>query len=294
MNRNTKKIKNALAFLLFVFPVLLLFLVFFVLPFLMGVFYSLTSWDGIDPVVRFVGLANFQALATEANYLEIVGFTLAFVGLNVILTLGFGFFLALSLEKATKSNVTFRVLFFLPNIISPLVAGFIWSFLFNSVIPAIGDFAGLPLRDISFLGDPGLALGSLVTVSFWQSLGYVMIIYIAGMNNLDQSVLESVMLEGAGTWSRIRFIIIPLIMPAITVNLFWLLSQSFRLFDLNVSLTNGGPGKTTTGMALDIYREGFGRNMMGLASAKALVLFLIVFLVTAVQLKATKSREVSA
>jgi raffinose/stachyose/melibiose transport system permease protein len=277
---------------MFVFPVLILFLAFFIVPLVMGMLYSLTDWDGIRSSMQFVGIKNFLTLFADSGYWGIVRFTLLFVVQNVVLTLVAGFLLALSLDRTTKCNIVFRILFFLPNILSPLVAGFVWTFLFNSVLPAGLLLAGLP-ADLRFLGTPGMATEAIVAVSVWQSVGYVMIIYIAALNSIDKSILESVLLDGADLLTRIRFIIVPLIMPAITVNLFWLLSQSFRLFDLNVALTNGGPGQSTTGMALDIYHEGFARNMMGLASAKALVLFSLVFIMTLIQLKATKSKELN-
>ena len=282
-----------LNYALFVFPVLIFFILFFILPFLTGIFYSLTSWDGIQTEKHFIGFENYRSLYKENGYLQILLFSLKFVFLNTAFTLVFGLFLALALEKSSRGNTLFRTLFFMPNIISPLVAGFVWTFMFNTILPFIGERLHLGMADFSFLGSPGPALGSLITVSFWQSIGYVMIIYIAGINNIDKSVMESVRMDGAGFFTQIRFITLPLIMPSVTINLFWLLSQSFRFFDLNVSLTNGGPGKTTTGLALDIYREGFGNNMMGLASAKAAVFFLLVFIITLIQLRITKSKEVS-
>jgi len=291
MKTNRKSV--AVDYLVFVAPVLLLFSVFFLVPFFMGGLYSLTNWDGVRPNLNFVGFDNYWSLLTDSDYLSIFSFTVGFVLLNVLLTLFSGFLLALVLEQGSRSNRFLRILFFLPNILSPLVAGFVWTFMFNSVLPNVGQIFSWPLQDIRLLADPATAFGALVGASFWQSLGYVMIIYVAGLNTLDKSVLESVMLEGAGAWTRIRFIVLPLIMPAITVNLFWLLSQSFRLFDLNLALTGGGPGKSTTAMALDIYRDGFARNQMGPGSAKAMVLFLLVFVVTLIQLRITKSREVS-
>lgn len=299
MHNHTRQSRSRVAarraqYAAFVFPLLGLYVLFFIVPFFMGLSYAGLRWDGISPERSFVGFANFVSILNDPDYLSTVWFTLRFAAFNVILTNVVALALALALDRPGRGTNALRVLFFLPNVISALVAGFIWTFILRSALPTLAEATGLLFLKQNWLGDPTLALGSTVMVASWQSIGYTMVIYLAGLQSIDRSVLESAAIDGATGWKKLTSVTVPLMMPSITVNLFMTVSQSFRLFDLNTSLTSGGPGKSTLSMALDIYREGFGNNNMGLASAKAIVLFILVFAVTIIQLRFTKRREVQA
>ena len=172
-----------------------------------------------------------------------------------------------------------------------LVVGYIWRFMFNQGCAALYKLTGLDFFNISWLGGGNVTVVAMVVVATWQSVGYIMIIYLAGLQMMDTSLLESAAIDGANGWQRFRHITLPLILPSVTVNMFLVFSQSFRLFDVNLSLTGGGPGRETMGLALDIYTEGFQNNRMGYGAAKAVVLFVIVIAIAIIQLKVTNKKK---
>lgn len=280
-------------FWLFVLPVFLPFLIFFITPFAMGIYYSLFKWNGISPSMQFVGLKNYITLfKSDPDYYTSLWFSVRYVALNVIATNVFALLLAVLLDTKLFAKNFFRATFFLPNVVSAIIAGFLWRFIFGQGSQSLYNFTGLGIFQTDWLGDTGTAIISMVIVALWQSAGYVMVIYLAGLQSIDESLIEAAEIDGASGIKKFFHITLPLIMPSITVNLFMTMSQAFRTFDLNIALTNGGPGKETLSLALDIYREGFSNNAAGYAAAKAVIFFLIVFTITLVQIRYTKSREV--
>lgn len=187
-----------------------------------------------------------------------------------------------------------RTIFFMPNVIGGLLLGFIWQFIFIKGFSTMGDLTGWSFFNLPWLGDATTGFWAIVIVFVWQSSGYLMVIYIASLNNVSKEVLEAAQIDGASRSQTLRNIIVPLIMPAVTVGLFLAISWSFKMFDLNLSLTKGGPFKSTESVAMNIYNEAFLNNRYGLGTAKALLFFLIVAIITVIQVRITKSKEVEA
>lgn len=182
----------------------------------------------------------------------------------------------------------------MPNVIGGLLLGFIWQFIFIKGFATMGDLTGLSFFNLPWLGDATTGFWAIVMVFIWQSSGYLMVIYIASLSNVSKEVLEAAEIDGASRMQVLRNIILPLIMPAVTIGLFLAISWSFKMFDLNLSLTKGGPFKSTESVAMNIYNEAFLNNRYGLGTAKALLFFLIVALITVIQVRITKSKEVEA
>lgn len=277
---------------IFVLPLLVLYFIFFILPFITGAYYSLFNWDGISKTKEFAGFKNYIELFTDdPDYFKSMVFTLKYVVLNVLATNILALLLALVVNSKLKISKFLRTCFFLPNVISMLVVGYIWRFVFNQGCAAIYEITGWDFFNTSWLGGGNVTVVAMVIVATWQSVGYIMIIYLAGLQMVDTTLLEAAAIDGATWFQKFRNVTLPLILPSIGVNLFMVLSQSFRLFDVNLSLTGGGPGRETMGLALDIYTEGFQNNRMGYGAAKAVVLFVIVIIIAILQLKLTNKED---
>ncbi|MFB5676528.1 carbohydrate ABC transporter permease [Paenibacillus terreus] len=289
------KTSQLLQQLVFVGPSTLFFAIIIVVPFLLGMYYSFTDWNGVSNQAGWVGLDNFrQILLEDAKFRTAFWFTVRFTVASVVLSNVLGFILAYFLTKPLKSRNVLRTVFFMPNVIGGLLLGFIWQFIFVKGFSSIGAATGLAFFKLPWLGDEITAFWGIIIVFIWQTAGYLMVIYISSLTNVPQDILEAASIDGASRMQVLRQIIIPLIMPAVTVCLFLAISWSFKMFDLNLSLTKGGPFGSTESVALNIYNEAFVNNRYGLGTAKAFIFFIIVALVTSLQVRLTKSREVEA
>lgn len=289
------KTSQLLQQLVFVGPSTLFFAIIIVVPFLLGMYYSFTDWNGVSNQAGWVGFDNFrQILLEDAKFRTAFWFTVRFTVASVVLSNVLGFILAYFLTKPLKSRNVLRTVFFMPNVIGGLLLGFIWQFIFVKGFSSIGAATGLSFFKLPWLGDEVTAFWGIIIVFIWQTAGYLMVIYISSLTNVPQDILEAASIDGASRMQVLRQIIIPLIMPAVTVCLFLAISWSFKMFDLNLSLTKGGPFGSTESVALNIYNEAFVNNRYGLGTAKAFIFFIIVALVTSLQVRLTKSREVEA
>lgn len=281
--------------IVFVGPALVFFVIIIVLPFLLGMYYSFTDWNGVSGVVTWVGLANFKTIFTnDQDFWASFWFTVRFTIVGVIIINLVGFLLAFLLTRPLKLRNPLRTIFFMPNVIGGLLLGFIWQFIFVKGFAALGDLTHLGLFQLPWLGDATTGFWGIIIVFAWQAAGYLMVIYIAALSNVPKELLEAAHIDGASPWQMLRSVIVPLIMPAVTVCLFLAISWSFKMFDLNLSLTKGGPFRSTESLALNIYNEAFQNNRYGLGTAKALLFFVIVAVVTSIQVRITKSKEVEA
>jgi ABC-type sugar transport systems, permease components len=288
-----RRIKSNGIYWLFILPILLPFTIFFIIPFIMSAAYSLYKWNGISADMTFVGVKNYVMLFTDdSDYFTSLAFTIKYVVLDVVLCNVLALGLALLLDSKIHFKNAFRTVFFAPSVVSSVIAGFLWVFIYNEGSQSLYQLTKLGIFNTDWLGGANIAIFSMIIVALWQGAGYIMVIYLAGLQSVDSSLVEAAKIDGATGFQLFRHITLPLIMPSVTVSLFMTLSQAFRTFDLNISLTNGGPGKATLSLALDIYKEGFSNNAVGYAAAKAMVLFVIVLAITMFQLWATKSREV--
>lgn len=281
--------------LFFVGPAVLFFSIVMIIPFLMGMYYSFTDWNGVSGNVSWVGFDNFKNIFTnDPDFWSSFWFTVRFTLLGVVLTNVVGFFLAYLLTKPLKTRNMLRTIFFMPNVIGGLLLGFIWQFIFIKGFATLGETTGWPFFNLPWLGDATTGFWAIVMVFVWQSSGYLMVIYIASLSNVSKEVLEAADIDGASPFQVLRNIVVPLIMPAVTIGLFLAISWSFKMFDLNLSLTKGGPFKSTESVAMNIYNEAFLNNRYGLGTAKALLFFVIVAVITMIQVRVTKSKEVEA
>ncbi|MEF2967642.1 sugar ABC transporter permease [Paenibacillus sp. M1] len=279
----------------FVGPAILFFTVVMIIPFIMGMYYSFTDWNGVSGEVAWVGFDNFTKIFTnDPDFWNSFWFTVRFTVLGVILINVVGFFLAYFLTKPLKSRNVLRTIFFMPNVIGGLLLGFIWQFIFVKGFATLGDLTGWSFFQLPWLGTETTGFWAIVMVFVWQYSGYLMVIYIASLTNVSKEVLEAAEIDGATHFQKLRSIIVPLVMPAVTVGLFLAISWSFKMFDLNLSLTQGGPFKSTESVAMNIYNEAFLNNRYGLGTAKALLFFVIVAIISLIQVKVTKSKEVEA
>ncbi|MFK4341987.1 MULTISPECIES: carbohydrate ABC transporter permease [unclassified Paenibacillus] len=280
---------------IFVGPSTLFFVIIIVIPFMLGMYYSFTEWNGVANQAKWVGLDNFShILLDDDKFRTAFWFTVRFTVIGVVAANMIGFLLAYFLTKPLKTKNVLRTIFFMPNVIGGLLLGFIWQFIFVKGFAAIGESTDLSFFNLPWLGDEITAFWGIVIVFIWQTAGYLMVIYISSLTNVPRNMLEAAEIDGASRMQILRSIILPLIMPAVTVCLFLAISWSFKMFDLNLSLTKGGPFGSTESVALNIYNEAFVNNRYGLGTAKALIFFIIVALVTSLQVRLTKSREVEA
>lgn len=295
MMRRNKMLREWSLQAFFVGPATLAFAVIVLLPFLMSIYYSFTEWNGVSSDMKWVGIANYTTILTEDDaFLHSFGFTARFTVASVVLTNVLGFLLALLLTQALKTRNVLRTIFFMPNVIGGLLLGFIWQFIFVKGFATIGELTGIGFFQLPWLGDAATGFWGLIIVSVWQSAGYLMIIYIAALSNVPKDVIEAARIDGATPLQMLRHITVPLIMPAVTVCLFLAISWAFKMFDLNMSLTKGGPFGSTESIAMNIYQDAFRNNQLGLGSAKSVIFFAAVALVTLIQVSFTKKREVEA
>jgi raffinose/stachyose/melibiose transport system permease protein len=259
----------------------------------MSVGYSFTRWNGLDRTPVFIGLENYKELFfDDPDVIKALGFTFTQTFFRVVFTNIISLFLAIFLDSKIRGKNALRAAFYIPNIMSLIVIGYIWRFIFTRGFASFFELVKLPFLAYSWLGDPNFAYVSVLIVSIWQSVGFYMIIYIAGLQLIPQDVTEAAMIDGAGPVSNFFRITIPLIMPSITVAVFHSVSNSLKTFDVILSLTNGGPGMSTTPIALDVYRTAFVFSRFGYGTAKSVILFLLILLITFFQIRFFKKREV--
>ena len=294
MNRIRKrKINTTLVFLGFTVPALLAILLSVELPFLMSVVYSFTKWNGLDKVPVFIGLANYVEIFTnDPDMLYALGFTLKMAIFTVVFTNIIALTLAVLLDSKIRGKNVLRVAFYIPNIISLVVIGYVWRFIFSRGFDSFYELTNMNVFMLSWLGDSNMAFISVVLVSIWQQLGFYMVIYIAGLQTVPRDLIEAADIDGAGPMMKFFRITLPMIMASVTVAVFYSLSNGLKVFDVILSLTSGGPGNATTSIALDIYRTGFIISRFGYGTAKSVILFLFIMLLTVFQVRMFKRREV--
>lgn len=291
----SQKTSRLLQQLVFVGPTALFFLVIVILPFLLGVYYSFTNWNGVSRHAGWVGLRNYiHIFSADPAFLHSFWFTVKFTVLGVVLTNVLAFVLAYLLTRPLFTRNALRTVFFVPHVIGGLLLGFIWQFIFIKGFSALGDATGWHFFNLPWLGDATTGFWGIIIVFVWQTAGYLMVIYISSINNIPKDIIEAAEIDGASKMQILKSVIVPLVMPAVTVCLFLAISWSFKMFDLNLSLTKGGPFRSTESVALNIYNEAFQNNRYGLGTAKAIVFFVVVAVITSLQVKLTKSKEVES
>lgn len=300
----SKKKADKITYFLFLLPAVLSFLLVIAVPFVLGVYYSMTNWTGITQSgLEFVGLQNYINSLTDSRFQYSVLITVIFGLLNFIVVNIVSFSLALMVSSKLKGKNIYRTGFFLPNLIGGIVLGYIWQFIFNNVVPNVGALIHSEfLANEMFLVDPKLAVIALVITSTWQYAGYIMMIYYTALQNVPKDLLESAQLDGANAWQRLKNITIPVIMPTFTIVLFLTLSNSFKAYDVVMSLTNGGPSmiwqgqaiKATELISVNIFNTASVENLMAEGQARAVLFFIALVIVSFIQTSITRRKEIES
>lgn len=281
-------------FCMFALPGMFCFFAVVIVPFLYGVYLTLTDWNGVAEVKNFVGLKNFGGVVKDAQFWTSLLLTFKYVIFVVIIVNVLAFGIAYLLTRGMKGENFFRAGFFTPNLIGGIVLGYIWQFVFSRVFVNIGESTGWSLFEVSWLSEPTKAFIALVAVSVWQLSGYMILIYVAGFMGLSEDVMEAASIDGASGFVKLKNIIMPLMMSSITICLFLTLSRAFMVYDVNLSLTAGAPYGTTEMAAMHVYEKAFTSRQFGVGQAEALILFIIVAVISGLQVYLTKKQEVEA
>lgn len=272
-------------FPIFVLPTLIAFVIAFLYPFIIGIYLSFTEFTTVRDAA-WVGINNYKKIFSDQNFINALLFTVKFTIVSVVTINVFGFLMAYALTRGIKGTNLFRTVFFMPNLIGGIVLGYIWQLLLNGILMKFG---------VTLSFDARYGFWGLVMLMNWQLIGYMMIIYIAGLQNVSEDLIEAAKIDGATLKQILWKIKIPMVMPSITICVFLTLTNSFKLFDQNLALTGGDPNHTTEMFALNIYQTFYARAGMqwkGLGQAKAVIFCILVVVISMIQLRATRSKEV--
>ena len=273
-------------FPIFLFPTLAAFTIGFIIPFLMGIWLSFCDFTTVTDAT-FSGLSNYVKALEDTIFRHAFWYTALFAVVSLVVINVIAFAIALALTQKLRGTNIFRTVFFMPNLIGGIVLGYIWQILINCVLSIVEK----PLLGLN----TSAGYWGLIILMAWQQVGYMMIIYIAGLQNVSPDLLEAAAIDGANSWQALVKIKLPMVMSSITICLFLTLTNSFKLFDQNLSLTGGEPNHATEMLALNIYNTFYARSgpqWKGIGQAKAVVFFIVVVVIALVQLKATRSKEV--
>lgn len=267
----------------FVLPTMAAFMIGFIVPFIEGIYLSFCKFTTIKDA-DFVGIGNYIEAFKDTTFPHAFGFTAVFAIVTLVLVNVLAFTLALALTQKIKGTNIFRTIFFMPNLIGGIVLGYIWQLIFDGIFSHF---------DMALKLNAKLGFWGLVILICWQQIGYMMIVYIAGLQAIPDSLREAAMIDGANAWKRLFHVTIPNMMPSITICTFLTITNSFKLFDQNLSLTGGEPLHKTEMLALNIYDTFYGRvGYEGVGQAKAVIFFLAVIVISMLQLRLTRSKEV--
>lgn len=270
-------------FPLFALPTLIAFCIGFIIPFVMGIYLAFCEFSTVTNA-KFTGLRNFVMVFQDQTFLHALGFTVLFTIVSMLTINVLAFTVANMLTKGFKGTNLFRTIFFMPNLIGGIVLGYIWQLILNGILSSFG-------RTLTF--DASYGFWGLVVLMNWQQIGYMMIIYIAGIQNISKELIEAAKIDGATKWQILKKVTVPMVMPSITICTFLTLTNSFKLFDQNLALTAGAPSNKSEMLALNIYNTFYGKpGFEGVGQAKAVLFFLMVAVIAVIQLRMTRSREV--
>lgn len=287
---------------LFILPCAFAFVMVIIIPFVLGIYYSMTDWNGVNPIITWVGFSNFTKMFSEPQFIYAFLITLMFTVINIVLVNIVGFLMSLLATSRVRGRNFYRAGFFIPNLIGGIVLGYIWQFIFNNVFVDVGNTLNILALEKSLIARKETVIWAMSFVNTWQYAGYIMMIYVASIQSIPGSVMEAASVDGANYTTRIFKIMIPMMASAFTITLFLTLTTSFKQFDLNSALTNGGPAMRFMGgairssqlLAMDIYRTANQFNLMAQAQAKAVVFFIILVVFSLVQVYLNKRKEVEA
>jgi len=292
--KRRKRLKEAIEQIIFTGPAIFIFTSVIVTSFVFGVYLTFTNWDGLSKTVEFVGIYNYSRIIRDTKFWTSMWITIKYVCFSLIIVNVLAFFIAYLLTSGIKGQTFFRSCFFSPQIIGGIILGMLWNLIFSNVIPRIGDFYNIGILKISWIANEKMAFWALVVGFVWQYTGYMMMIYIAGFTNIPKELLEASSIDGANGVMRLKHIIIPFMMPSFVICLFFSVQRGFMVYDVNLSLTNGGPYRSTELISMNVYQKAFLERDYGGGQAAAFFLFLLVVIVTVSQTYFLKKKEVEA
>jgi len=279
----------------FILPAFLLYSIFVMVPTFSSIYLSFTSWDGISENIRYIGLDNFKEIWDSPRVHNALTNTIIVAIALVLLENIVALILALLVDQVRWFKNLFRSIFYFPVLMSGIIMGFIWMIILNynfGVVNQLLDMVGLSALKTDWLGNPDYALLSIILSTVWKASGYYMIIYLAGLQGIPQELLEAASIDGAGKWKQFRHVTFPLLAGATTVCVMLSMINSLKLFDQIAVMTNGGPGFATETLTYIIYRVAFGEGRQGFGTALAIVLFILILIISLIQIRVLRKREV--
>lgn len=286
--------KTAVAEFMLVLPALALYAVFVVYPLFGGIFYSLTDWDGVRQNFHFIGLKNYLDIMHDSYVLEPLKNTFIYAFFNTIILNILGLLMAIGAESVRRGRNVFRALLYIPSVLSAILVGFVFNFIFDKSLGALGKQLGIEVMANNLLGSKSFALAMGILVTSWKSAGWYMVVYIAGLHNIDQSLYDAASVDGVTGWKRFCYVTFPLLAPSFTINMVLAVERSFKQYDLLYALTGGGPGRASELISMTIYNECFTNKRAGYGTALGIILFLIIVAITLFQMKVLRKREENA
>ena len=278
---------------LFVAPILIPFLLTVIVPFFQGIGFSFVQWNGMSKTPKvFVGLQNFVDVFHDSRFMTSMSRTALFTVITVVLVNVIAIAFSVWVTSEIKFRNPGRAMLFMPYLIGGLILGYVWKYVLGQGMTLLAANTGNETLFFNWLSNPKYAFLAMIVVTTWQMAGYMMVIYISGLEAISTDVLEAGRVDGATGWQEFVHIKLSLLMPSITICLFLTLSNCFKIYDVNVSLTGGGPANSTEMISLNIYNEIFSQSNFGLGQAKAIVFFFIVAIITFIQVRVTSSKEV--
>ena len=293
MNTNSMSYKSK-QYIMFAGITTLVFVAVVIAPFIYGLYLTFTSWDGVSRDKPFVGLANYVATFQDSAFWAALGRTFIYSFIAVILVNVVAFILAYLVTRGVKGQNFFRAGFFVPNLIGGIVLGYVWKFVFNRALVAIGEAISVGTLSTSWLSTPNGAMACLIIVAVWQYAGYMMLIYVAGFMSVSNDVLEAAKIDGCTDFQTIVHISVPLMVSSFVQCLFLTITRCFMVYDVNLSLTKGEPFNSSVMAAMHVYNQAFTYKNYGTGQAEALVLFVVCAVIGVLQVYIGKKAEVSA
>lgn len=280
-----------IVFLLFTIPGFLLYSFFFITPVLMGVYYSLTDWNGISRKYNIIGIENYKKIFRTNQFIDSLTFTLKYTVLLIIFTIVLGIIIALLLNRKIKGRSFFRAIYFIPAILSLLTVGLIFNQICYYIIPEIGKALHIEVLSQNPLADKNLAMWTILIVNLWQGLAIPTLLFLASLQSVPADLYEVATLDGASAWEKFKYITLPFILPVVSVVFVLTLKSGLMIFDYIISMTEGGPGNATKSVAMLIYAHGFTQNKYAYSIAEAIVMGVLVALISAIQIYFTNKKK---
>ncbi|WP_094551739.1 carbohydrate ABC transporter permease [Petroclostridium xylanilyticum] len=284
-------IVNEFQYMILLIPAMVVFTVGMIIPTLIGIYYSMTDWDGLAQVKKFIGFSNYINIFKDGRFYASLKFTVLFTIFNTIVQNIFALLFAIALDSSIKAKKFFRTIIFTPALLSPILCGFIWSRLYSEVLPALNDILKTNIN-FNLFGSPDTVLMGLVITNNWQWIGYWMLIYLAALQSIPKELYEASTVDGARGYHKFLHVTLPLIAPAITVCIIGITTGSLKVYDLILSATGGGPGHTSESIVMYIYKSAFSAQRSAYASALSVILLIGLLLIAVIQLKVLREREV--